>query len=101
MFIKDILAYLVFTGIMGAVAVPKFIDSAKRTATKAEMNTVIGVLQMYEIEHEATPSSLSNLKPEYFATDAYKKDAWSNAYTYDKTTRKLCSTNAAIGCMEF
>jgi len=95
------MGYLIFFSIMGAVAVPKTLETTRRVATKTEMSTIVGVLQLYEIEHESVASSLSVLEPKYFATDAYKKDAWSNSYTYDKTLRKLCSTNAAVGCMEF
>lgn len=97
----ELLMYIFVVSIFAAVAMPRLVYTSKRMATKAEMTRVVGMIQLYEVEKEVLPNTLSNLRPLYFSDDSYKKDAWTNLYTYDKPTRKLCSTNVDVGCMDF
>lgn len=97
----ELLMYILIVGILAAIGVPKVVEITKRQATRQEMSYLVSAIQLYEADKDVLPSSLSSLKPEYYADDKYKKDAWLVAYTYDKILRKLCSTNTYVGCKDF
>lgn len=97
----ELLMYIFIVAIFSVVAVPRVVYTAKRLATKDEMNKVIGMLQLYEQENNALPTNLSQLQPVYFSSNLYLKDAWNVNYTYNRTTRQLCSTNVDVGCKIF
>ena len=97
----ELLMYILVVAIFSIVAMPRIVYTTKRLATKSEMARVVGMIQLYEVENDHLPLSLNNLRPLYFSDDKYKKDFWLNPYTYTVVTRKLCSTNIDVGCLDF
>ena len=82
----EILLVVVIIGILAAVAVPRFAgrtDQAKKSATKATLNAMHKMLDMYEIDNGYYPEST-----DCFVDDAgiCIKDAWGNPIKYEKTS---------------
>jgi hypothetical protein len=72
------------------------LSSMQQRVTKVEMSGIVQQILLYEGENDTPPATLQDLAP-YIQGGGYKKDAWGTAYTYDDSTRELCSVNDSWG----
>lgn len=90
----EALVVLMISGVLMAITFPNILNIARRATTKHEMRLLATVVQLYEAENGAVPTTLAALTPVYYtAGSGYNKDAWGTSYQYNVGPRTVCSTN--------
>lgn len=81
----EILIVVVLLGILAAVVIPNFTDSADETKQKAELtdlHTLRSQIQLYRAREGSYPAALTDMVPDYVPSvpaPAYSGGSWSYA----------------------
>lgn len=96
--LTSFLLMLVGITILSSVALPKIADVAKKAHSRAEMQTLVGMIQIFESDHDRLPHDLHELRS-YYIDRGFERDGHGNLYNYNKISRKICGTK--VGCRRF
>jgi type II secretion system protein G len=89
----ELLIVVIILGALAAIAIPRITTSstdAKRNACSTNVDTLNTAIEMYNIDHDAWPSALSDVD----ANTAYFPDGapscpFGTAYSYSSTTHRV------------
>ena len=103
----ELLVVVAIIGILGAVAVANvrdYVDNARVTATRENINTIKQTLDTYSLAHNGKlPDSLSALiegdddnPPMIEGGEDALNDAWGNPIQYEKRGKRVILTSAGL-----
>lgn len=91
--IFELMVVLAVVLCLGYLTVPRVLDTAKETATRADMSRICGAVVLAECSNGPCRSlkNLSELRPTFYPNNYTFKDPSGEHYTFDKNKVRLCS----------